>query len=62
MLKSYEMTFTQKRKYNPVTRTVRVDAQNSLIALSIISKQFKNIELKEAKEIKEEEDADSETT
>jgi hypothetical protein len=39
-LKKFEVTFTEKKKYNPTTRTITVEAKDDLHATNIINDQF----------------------
>lgn len=38
--KEFNVTFTELKKYNPATRTVKVQADNDLHAISLIRTQF----------------------
>jgi hypothetical protein len=39
-LKKFEVTFTEKKKYNPATRTIAVEAKDDLHATNLINSQF----------------------
>jgi len=37
---TYEITFTTKKKYNPITRSVKVKAKDRTLALQLIARRF----------------------
>lgn len=39
-MKNFNVTFTEKTKYNPMTRTIMVQAENDIHAINLIHSEF----------------------